>query len=293
MRYRITHLTAYHYADAVSLSYNEVRLRPLDSDAQVCRYSRVEIDPIPNERTETTDYFGNHVDRFALQTSHDQVSVKAISEVEVKAAGKMDLGMSLPWDEAVEVLAKGGLADHLLAREFVLETPMSRPMSELREYALASFPSGRPVLEAVHDLMERIHTDFTYDPGFSTIATPLSEVLEHKRGVCQDFAHLGIACVRSMGIPARYVSGYLETLPPPGKERLVGADASHAWFSVYCPNLGWQDFDPTNCIMPSERHITVARGRDYSDVAPLKGVLFGGGENKLSVSVDVAPLLEE
>ena len=157
---------------------------------------------------------------------------------------------------------------------------------ELHDYAEKSFAKGRPLLEAVEDLTTRLYTDFTYDPGFTTIATPLADVVKHRRGVCQDFAHLGIACLRALGLAARYVSGYIETDPPPDQEPLEGADASHAWFSVYLPQFGWIDFDPTNNQIPADRHITVAWGRDYADVTPLKGVVFGSGTHELSVSVD-------
>ena len=162
----------------------------------------------------------------------------------------------------------------------------------MRDYAIPSFPVGRPIVDAVDDLVKRIHRDFTYDPQFTTIATPLLDVLKHRRGVCQDFAHVAIACLRSLGLAARYVSGYIETIPPAGQARLVGADASHAWFSLYVPEWGWLDFDPTNNQMASDQHIILAVGRDYQDVTPLKGVLFGGGKHQLDVSVDVERLPE-
>jgi transglutaminase-like putative cysteine protease len=174
---------------------------------------------------------------------------------------------------------------------FLLESEFIEFIDGLKDYSQKSFSTGRPLLEAVEDLMLRIYKDFKYDPGFSSIATPLIEVLKHRKGVCQDFAHLAIACLRMQGLAARYISGYLETVPPKGQKRLVGADASHAWFSVYVPHLGWVDFDPTNAKIPDEQHITAAWGRDYADVAPLKGVIFGGGdENILEVSVDVERL---
>ena len=179
----------------------------------------------------------------------------------------------------------------LEARQFRLESNFIEFGSGIMEYAAPSFAAGRPLLEAVHDLMQRIHRDFTYDPHFSNIATPLHQVLEHRRGVCQDFAHLAIACLRAQGLAARYVSGYLETLPPPGETKQIGADASHAWFGVYVPYQGWVDFDPTNDQIPADRHITLAWGRDYADVAPLKGVVFGGGQgHHLEVAVDVERL---
>jgi transglutaminase-like putative cysteine protease len=183
--------------------------------------------------------------------------------------------------------------DILEALTYRYASPMITDSQLLAEYAVPSFLSNRPLIEAASELMQRIYQDFNYEAGVTTIATPLSEVLTSRRGVCQDFAHLGIACVRSMGLAARYVSGYIETLPPPGKEKLVGADASHAWFSVYCGEAGWIDFDPTNNRIPDEQHITVAWGRDFSDVSPIRGVALGGGKHKVLVSVDVARMSAE
>ena len=205
------------------------------------------------------------------------------------AAGTL-LNSAFPttWEQAVEHLKTSTQDESIDARLFVLESDFIEFSDEIKNYSTQSFSSGRGLLEAVEDLMHRIYKEFDYDPGFSSIATPLSEVLKHRKGVCQDFAHLAIACLRMQGLAARYVSGYLETIPPEGKQRLVGADASHAWFSVYVPHQGWVDFDPTNAKIPDEQHITAAWGRDYADVAPLKGVIFGGGDkNKLEVSVDV------
>ena len=195
----------------------------------------------------------------------------------------------MTWEQARDYLQNTAGDEQVIeARQFVAESPFVEFSPEVVEYGAASLAPDRPLLDAVEDLMGRIHNDFTYDPQFSDIATPLSDVLEHRKGVCQDFAHLAIACLRSQGLAARYVSGYLETLPPAGQKRLVGADESHAWFSVFVPYRGWVDFDPTNDQIPSDQHIIAAWGRDYADVAPLKGVLFGGGEeHALEVSVDV------
>jgi transglutaminase-like putative cysteine protease len=181
--------------------------------------------------------------------------------------------------------------DELLdAKQYLLDSPMVNTSAELANYAETSFQPNRPLVQVVTNLMQRIYEDFTYDPTFTTIATPLSDVLHFRRGVCQDFAHLAIGCLRSFGIAARYVSGYVETRPEPGKQRLVGADASHAWFAVYVPGIGWLEFDPTNNKLPFDQHITLAWGRDYTDVTPLKGIAFGGGQHSLSVSVDVLRL---
>jgi len=189
-------------------------------------------------------------------------------------------------------LQSGPLAvpEILVARQFVLGSPRAAPMPDVREFALPSFPAGRPVLDAILDLNNRIHREIKYDPKGTTVTTLPSQVIRDRVGVCQDFAHLAIAALRSIGLPARYVSGYLETIPPPGQPRLQGADASHAWFSAFIPGMGWFDFDPTNDHMPAESHVTTAWGRDYADVTPLKGVIFGGGDHKVKVSVDMLRL---
>ena len=178
----------------------------------------------------------------------------------------------------------------LEVKQFILDSILiSKITDDIRAYAQVSFKANRSVFEASFELMQRIYTDFKFDSKFSNVATPLTEVMKAKKGVCQDFAQIAIACVRSIGLPARYVSGYIETLPPPGKEKLIGSDASHAWFSAYIPKFGWIDFDPTNNQIPKNQHITVSYGRDYYDVAPLKGVIYSNGENKMKVSVDIRP----
>jgi transglutaminase-like putative cysteine protease len=245
--------------------------------------------PSPTAYAEGVDYFGNRVSRFSIEEPHAALEVTAASEVTVSPPDPVpDLGSSPAWEAALasSLLAEGSAA--IDARALALESPLITAVPALERYARPSFPAGRPLLAAVAELMGRIHGEFTYDPHFTTVATPLAEVLEHRRGVCQDFAHLAIGCLRSIGLPARYVSGYIETLPPPGRPRMVGADASHAWFAVHVPGGGWVDFDPTNNQLPSDQHITVAWGRDYGDVNPLKGVVLGGGKHKLQVSVDVA-----
>lgn len=292
MKYRITHVTHYTYSKQVSSCYNLAHLSPRNSDRQTCNSSFINIDPGASSISETEDFFGNKACYFTVQTPHDALTVKAVSEVEIKPIGSLlDTAFPIAWDEVRNTLMSSTRSEDLDARQYLLESPFVSTHPDLDAYAKASFTPGRPVLEAVHDLMERIHNDFEYDPHITTIATPLSEVFAHRKGVCQDFAHFAISCLISHGVPARYVSGYLETIPPPGQKRMVGADASHAWFSVYVPNFGWADFDPTNNQIPMERHITTAWGRDYGDVTPLKGVIFGGGKkHKLSVSVDVEAL---
>lgn len=290
MKYRITHKTMYVYSDTVSFCHNEAYLMPRNSAWQTCLHSQLWIDPIPALMQERTDFFRNRSHYFTIQTAHKMLTVTAISDVEVNLPENLSLE-SDAWENIRDDLATDLSPEGLEARNFILESPfITTKDPTILEYVATSFTKKRPLLDAVMDLTTRIYNDFTYDPQFTTIATPLSEVLEHRRGVCQDFAHLAIAGVRTMGLAARYVSGYLETLPPPGEQKLRGVDASHAWFSVYLPTLGWVDFDPTNNQMLTEQYITTAWGRDYEDVTPLKGIIFGGGEHKLEVSVDVERL---
>ncbi|MGB5278608.1 MAG: transglutaminase family protein [Gammaproteobacteria bacterium] len=292
MKYRVTHSTQYHYSTNVTLCHNVAHLLPRNTSQQTCYFSQLNISPQPVSVNEWSDLFGNRQASFNIQNPHNELIVTAISEVDVISAGSLlDNAFPTTWEQAAEYLQSALDADIVDARIYVLESDFIEFSDEVRSYTYQSFTPGRPVLEAVEDLMHRIYKEFDYVPGFSSIATPLEEVLKHRKGVCQDFAHLAIACLRMCGLAARYVSGYLETIPPAGQPRLVGADASHAWFSVFVPYQGWVDFDPTNAQIPSEQHITVAWGRDYADVAPLKGVIFGGGNKpKLKVSVDVERL---
>jgi transglutaminase-like putative cysteine protease len=310
VKYRIIHTTLYHYSQPVGLCQNEARLQPRDFWRQQCQSSHFEISPAPIDFQERIDYFGNHVTYFAIQQAHTQLIVTAISEVTIfPEHHAFDLFNQLSWEQARSLLQETPIQGQgqsqqgqsqtqnqslelLDARQYVIDSPMVTTISELGSYAQPSFLPNRPLVEVVRDLMQRIFNDFTYDPSFTTIATPLSDVLRHRRGVCQDFAHLAIACLRAYGIAARYVSGYVETRPEPGKQRIVGADASHAWFAVYIPGIGWLDFDPTNNTVPLDQHITLGWGRDYADVTPLKGIAFGGGQHTLSVSVDVLRLDE-
>jgi transglutaminase-like putative cysteine protease len=292
MKYRVTHSTKYNYSENVSLCHNVAHLLPRTTPQQSCHISELKITPKPTVVNEWSDLFGNREASFSIQVPHRELVVTVISEVEVASNGALLNGaFPIAWEQAVEYLQSEATAESFEARQYVLESDFIEFSPEVEAYGRASFTPGRALLEAVEDLMHRIYRDFDYVPGFSTLATPLQEVIKHRKGVCQDFAHLAIACIRMQGLAARYVSGYLETLPPPGTARLVGADASHAWFSVYVPDQGWIDFDPTNASIPAEQHITAAWGRDYADVAPLKGVLFGGGKkHKLHVSVDVERL---
>lgn len=303
MKYRITHTTRYHYSQAVELCQNEARLHPRDFWRQQCLSTQFEISPAPIDFHERIDYFGNHVAYFAIQQAHTQLVVTTISEVVIFPEQQtFDLFNQLSWEQAQSLLqeipipgqSQSPMPDQSLdildARRYILDSPMVPTGCEISCYAQPSFLPNRPLVDVVRDLMQRIHNDFIYDPSFTTIATPLSDVLNHRRGVCQDFAHLAIACLRAYGIAARYVSGYVETRPEPGRQRIVGADASHAWFAVFIPGIGWLEFDPTNNTVPLDRHITLAWGRDYTDVTPLKGMAYGGGQHTLTVSVDVLRL---
>jgi transglutaminase-like putative cysteine protease len=289
MKFRVRHITRYRYSEPVSMCHNLAHLLPRTTHKQSCLRSELHITPLPERVDDWEDLFGNRLYCFSIHEPHRELEVRAVSEVEIKPMGNLlDNAFPITWEETVRHLQQAEDEGSIDARQFVLESDFVEFNSDIIEYAKKSFKRGRPLLEAVEDLMRRIHRDFAYDPGFTNIATPLQEVFEHRRGVCQDFAHLAIACLRSQRLATRYVSGYLETLPPEGTERLEGADASHAWFSVYVPHQGWVDFDPTNDQIPAERHITAAWGRDYGDVAPLKGVIFGGGtEHLLDVAVDV------
>ena len=309
MKYRITHSTLYQYSQPVGLCQNEARLQPRNFWRQHCHTSYFDITPEPIDFQERLDFFGNRVAYFAVQKPHTKLNVTAISEVTLfPKQNVLELFNQIAWEPVRNILQGLPLQGHsplqsqqsqvlwqnqdyaqelFDAKQFLLDSPMVKVTPELAEYARISFQPNRPLVDVVNDLMARIYTDFTYDPTFTTIATPLSDVLSFRRGVCQDFAHLAIGCLRAYGIAARYISGYVETLPEPGKQRLTGADASHAWFSVYIPNSGWLDFDPTNNTIPLDQHITLAWGRDFSDVTPLKGIAFGGGQHVLSVSVDV------
>ena len=280
--YDVHHPTRYEYRDSVSVSHHIVRLRPRALAHQDCLEHTLEVDPAPAAISTREDYFGNPMTLFMMGVAHTVLTVRARSRVVMRAAVTPHAAGTPPWETA---------RDHDLlpldAIDCLFDSPSIQASEDLADYARPSFPPQRPLLEAVVDLTARIHGEFAFDPQATTVATPLSEVVRLRRGVCQDFARLEIACLRSLGLPARYVSGYLETVPPPGAPRLAGADASHAWLAVYCPGTGWIDVDPTNNLLPSTTHVTLAWGRDYSDVSPIRGVILGGGSHALTVSVDV------
>lgn len=295
MNYRVTHTTRYLYSSPVGYCRNQACLLPRDTPRQTCLASRLEISPSPADLRERSDFFGNRLTHFAVQDSHKELTVSADSEVSVVPVDPQALepAKQESWEMIVERLARDRSLGTLDALPYLYASPFIKQSRKLADYGRPSLVAGRPLIDAVTDLMQRIYRDFTYRPGFTSISTPLAEVLKTRQGVCQDFAHLGIGCLRSLGLAARYVSGYIETLPPPGQERLVGADASHAWFSVYAGDAGWIDFDPTNNQLPGEQHITVSWGRDFSDVSPVRGIALGGGKHKVVVSVDVSRQTEQ
>ena len=267
MKYRIVHKTEYRYGVTVSQCHNLAHLRPRNLPNQQCLGHRLQIDPLPVDLAEHEDFFGNHLSYFSIQQAHQALTVTAISEVQLNPGyDQLPLERDMAWDEVHKQLAAPLTDTARENRQFVLDSPMAAAAPALASYAAASFPPARPLLEAVHDLMARVHHEFTYDPEFSTVG---------------------------LGLAARYVSGYIETEAPPGEIKQPGADESHAWFSVYLPDAGWHDFDPTNNRVPLDRHITTAWGRDYSDVTPLKGVIFGGDPgHQPRVSVDMERLPE-
>lgn len=292
MRYRIVHVTEYQYAGRVSHCYNMAHLMPRNSRRQQCLNSVIEVQPGAALSSRREDYFGNWAHHFEIQQPHQTLRILARSDVETREqTAVMNLALGVTCAQARTLLAEAQDADTLLAREFLLESPMVKASDELRDYAADLFTDDKPLLTAVDELTQRIFRDFTYNPQATTVATPIAEVMASRHGVCQDFAHVQIGCLRALGFAAKYVSGYLETLPPPGQPKLQGSDASHAWISVYAPGEGWFEFDPTNNCIAGEQHIITAWGRDYFDVTPFCGVIFGGGDNPvLTVSVDVQRL---
>jgi len=287
MNYEIIHLTNYEYESPVSVSQHVARLSPRTTVSQRCEQFALEIAPLPTLRKARADYFGNELCLFSIQEVHQQLQITSRSRVTVAAGLNVVAAESLPWEQVAALFRDPVSPEVVQPYEFVFDSPQVRVSFELADYARESFAPNTPQLVGARELTRRIFTDFKYDPKATTVATPLEEVWAKRRGVCQDFAHLAIACLRSLGLPARYVSGYLRTRPPAGQPRLVGADASHAWFSVFTPKSGWLDFDPTNNCQPSGEHITVAYGRDFGDVSPVAGIITGGGQHEVKVSVDV------
>lgn len=288
MLHHVSHKTEYTYDLPVSLCHNIIRLTPRSTNKQFCKSSVVTITPQPDVTIEYEDFFGNKLIYFTIEKEHKKLSVHVLSEIEKLSPVNQQppQNNAVSWEEVCRLTHT--LTPELTeVKQFTAATPMTLADDTIAAYATQSFPPGQSLYEASKNLMARIFNDFKFQSGFTTISTPLSLVMNERKGVCQDFAHLAIACLRSLGLPARYVSGYIETIPPPGVKKLVGADASHAWFSVYIPDSGWVDFDPTNNLLPAERHITIGWGRDYADITPLRGVIMSSGRHELRVSVDV------
>jgi transglutaminase-like putative cysteine protease len=289
MRLELVHRTLYRYGDSVTTSHHEARLSPREEENQRVLSHELEIAPRPESRRRRTDYFGNRTVSFSLLEPHKSLEVHARTLIEVTRTPDLTLESGPSWEAVRDEVRTGRGRDLLSACEMTFDSPRVAASPALRALASPSFTQGRPLLACVRELNARIHRDLRYDPEATDISTPLEDVLQGKRGVCQDFAHLAIGCLRSLGLPARYVSGYLLTRPPPGKPRLIGADASHAWFATFVPGMGWVAFDPTNDVVPSDEHITVAYGRDFDDVTPIRGVILGGGQHELEVAVTVQP----
>jgi transglutaminase-like putative cysteine protease len=290
-RYRVVHETRYQYASAVSLSQQYLHMTPRSFAYQKTESHQIWLDPVVNDSNDGADYFGNSTRHVAITVPHKSLLVHAESTVALLTRpGLTQISGTLPWESLAAMITKEKSPATLEACRYLYASPHVNCFPELEAYARLSYTPGRPQLDAALDLTQRIFKDFEFDSKATEISTPLEEVLRGRRGVCQDFAQLMIGCLRSLGLPARYMSGYILTHPPAGKPRLIGADASHAWVSVYCPSLGWVDFDPTNRCLVQHEHITLGWGRDFSDVTPMRGIVLGSGKQKLDVQVTVTPL---
>ena len=292
MLYSVEHTTKYQYHEQVSLCHNIAALAPRNTDKQTCKAFTIIISPLPEVLEEHFDFFGNRLYYFVIEQEHEELTVTVRSQVEkINANESQPLYPNQSW-ESVRDMLLASTGEFIEEKQFTHPTEITTATFEIKNYAEKSFTVAKPLFEAVYDLVKRIYTDFKFTPGFTTISTPLSVVMKEKKGVCQDFAHLAISCIHSMGLPARYVSGYLETLAPVGKEKLAGVDASHAWISVFILGMGWVDFDPTNNQLATEQYITIGWGRDYFDIIPLKGVIMSSSSHELTVSVDVKRIEE-
>lgn len=289
MTYRVVHNSTYVYKSPVSVGNHLVCLTPRDKPGHVCVAHEIHITPEPAEIDCHRDFFGNAVCLFSVQEPHSRLTIEARSEVDLSGERVEWPEHSPAWEEVVQALREGRTPEDMDAYQFVFESPRIRPGSDFALFAARSFTPRRPFAEALKDMTDLIYREFRFDSKTTTVRTAPEEVLVQRSGVCQDFAHLQIACLRSIGLAARYVSGYLRTYPPPGRPRLVGADASHAWVSAYCPGADWLDIDPTNNIIPSQSHVTLAWGRDYGDVSPVRGVIVGGRDHTVEVAVDLEP----
>lgn len=293
LRYHIRHDTSYRYDQPVGESHQLLRLEPRALPWQRCVAHHLDVTPVPARSARFVDAFGNAVRVLHFEADHDALAVRSESWVELQPRQSVELDASPPWEAVRDALNyRAGQSmppEGLEAAAFQFESTYVRLKRDFADYAADAFASGTPLLRAVDGLMRRVFTEFSFDPHATEVSTPVTEVFANRRGVCQDFAHFMISCLRSCGIAARYVSGYLLTQPPPGKKRLIGADATHAWVAVFCPGLGWVDFDPTNAVRPDLEHITIGWGRDFSDISPLRGVILGGGVHEPEIAVTVVP----
>lgn len=291
MKYKITHLTEYTYQEAVNLCHNRLCLSPTFRDNQKCISSEIKITPSPDEMSVRKDFFGNNILFFSIHKDHSKLEIlsESIVQMENLLFSELAINSSLRWTEVRNKISSSPeLAEEII--QYTVPSTFIPYSAVIKTFAEDCFPENATLWQGCNALMHKIYTTIKFTPGFTTINTPVETVVKAKKGVCQDIAHLMIASLRNMGLPARYVSGYIETLPPPGKEKLVGTDASHAWISVYFPEVGWVEFDPTNNLIPSYQHIVIGYGRDYQDVAPIKGIVFSSGDQQLQVSVDVQRL---
>lgn len=289
MDYQLTHTTHYHYAHPVGTSHQLLHLTPRQFERQRVLTSSIRIEPEPISLQQRDDYFGNTVTDLVIRDQHSELKIVSEARVAVQADQNILLDLSPPWEQVLEVVRIPTSQDAWDAARFCFPSPHIS-LEHAREYLAPMLKPGKPLLRLAMELTQRIYEEFDYKGGVTDVYTPVPAVLKARKGVCQDFAHLAIACLRSFGLSARYVSGYLLTRPRSGETHLTGADASHAWFSVWCPEFGWVDFDPTNNMRAQNEHIVLGWGRDYSDVSPTRGFIFGGGEQTLEVAVDVVPL---
>lgn len=292
MIYRIRHLTAYSYDTPVASATLALRVTPRDSAAQRTIAHNLEVSPVPASVVFERDFYGNAVNVVTIEELHTELAINATAEVEVSYPPPPP-GPGTDWQKVADAALNSHDLSPQAPAHFMFASPRIQLSADVTRYARESFKPGRGIIEAARDLMKRIKREFAYEPELTEISTPLSQAFAARRGVCQDFAHIMIAGLRGLGVPAAYVSGYLRTVPPPGKERLEGADATHAWVSVWCGDDGWLGFDPTNAIDTGNDHIALAIGRDFSDVSPVYGVFVGSGANELHVEVDVIPLPRE
>jgi transglutaminase-like putative cysteine protease len=287
MIFEINHRTFYRYSQPVTQSQHLVHMVPRACREQTTLHHSLMIDPAPASRYDGVDAFGNHVVILDLESPHKEFILHARSSIDRRSPAPVTLDRTAAWDALDDFIYSAARTVDLDAAQFRCASKLTSASIEIADYAKVSFPKGRPVLEAAFDLTQRVFGDFRFDASSTDVSTPISQVFRQRRGVCQDFAHLALACLRALRVPARYVSGYILTRPPPGQAKLQGTDASHAWISVWAPDVGWRDFDPTNGLMVSDEHIVIAYGRDYNDVSPISGVLLGGGEHSVAVAVDV------